>query len=132
MADYDRLKHPVFRFHPDQLFDVGQRICDKLLERLQLRLLALTVQTWHIHYVAPATTIPLSTVVKETKESVRFFLKPSQPLWTVDFDRRYCYDWERLRERVLYVEEHNVRQGWSRQPWSQLMNWDEYVRSMIG
>jgi hypothetical protein len=72
LEDYDRLKHPAFRMDKEQLWDIGQRICEKLLERINLRLLALTVQTWHVHYVVPATPIPLSTIVKETKETVRF------------------------------------------------------------
>jgi len=131
LEDYASLKHPVFRMEREQLWDIGQRICEKLLERINLRLLALTVQTWHVHYVVPATTIPLSTIVKETKETVRFFLLPDQPIWTTDFDRRFCYDWQRLRDRVDYVEEHNVRNGWPRQPWPQLLKWEEYVKTMI-
>jgi hypothetical protein len=51
-------------------------------------------------------------------------------MWTTDFDRRFCYDWQRLRDRVNYVEEHNVRNGWPRQPWPQLLNWEEYIKSM--
>ncbi|MFO0813238.1 MAG: hypothetical protein U0796_08475 [Gemmatales bacterium] len=131
LADASRLKHPVYLLKPDQLWNVGKRICQKLLERINLRLLALTVETWHVHYVVPATTIALSDIVKQTKETVRFILKPGQPMWTTDFDRRYCFSWEKLHQRVDYVERHNERHGWPSQPWPELLNWDDYIRTMV-
>lgn len=132
LADESSMNHPAFLFQEDALLGVGQRICEKLLERNNLRLLALTIQTWHVHMVVPATRIQLAHIVKETKESARFLILPCQPMWTTKCDKRFCYNWQNLKDRVEYVEAHNERMGWAKQPWPQLMPWDEYVRTMMG
>ncbi|MBL8822801.1 MAG: hypothetical protein JNJ77_09460 [Planctomycetia bacterium] len=128
LADYQRLKHEPFRFAKDQLFLVGEMICSQLWQRMQIRLLALTVRTWHIHVVLPATTINIAKLMKCVKESVRFGLKIARPIWTDGYDQRFCFDWERLHDRVYYVEQHNIRAGWPAQPWPKLMPWEEYVQ----
>lgn len=129
LAEYDRLAYPPFHFDKQQLLSIGQMICESLHERLKLRLLALTVQTWHIHFVMPATTILLPQVVKCVKDAVRYGLNVGRPIWTEGYDHRFCFDWERLHDRVHYVERHNEREGWLSQPWPLLMNWEEYLNS---
>jgi hypothetical protein len=61
LADYDLLKHPPMFLPKDQLLDLGGSICESLHQRLGLRLLAFTVQIWHVHYVVPATAVNLRT-----------------------------------------------------------------------
>ena len=116
-ADRARMKHPIFTFHPDVLFDVGQSVGDSLIARLELTILALTVQTWHVHLVVGATSKPLSDVVKCAKDAARWHLRLDQPLWTVKYDKRFSFDDDSTRARVEYVEKHNLRLGWDARPW---------------
>ncbi len=130
LCDYDNLTHPPYRFDKERLLEIGQFMVDSLITRLQMRLLALTVRTWHIHLVMPATVIMVPVVARCAKEAVRYGLKPNQPIWTVKYDKRFCYTWEKLKQRVEYVEQHNLEAGWPRQPWKGLWDWEEYVQFM--
>src|SRR5438067_12508206 len=62
-ADRARMKHKVFTFRPNDLLDVGQAIGESLRSGMQLRILALTVQTWHVHLVVAATSKALCDIV---------------------------------------------------------------------
>ena len=130
LQEFARLKYEPYLFAKPQLLAIGSMILESLDERLQLRPLALTIQTWHIHLVIPATTHTLPVIVKCFKDAVRYGLRLGRPIWTDGYDHRHCYDWERLHDRVHYVECHNTREGWPTQPWPQLMKWDEYIKSV--
>ena len=117
-AERARMKHSAFTFDPDQLFSVGQAIGESLTSRLKLTILALTVQTWHVHVVIGATSKPLPDVVKCAKDAARWHLRFNRPLWTVKYDKRFCFDDESTRTRVEYVERHNLRLGWAARPWA--------------
>jgi hypothetical protein len=84
---------------------------------LDLTILALTVQTWHVHLVIGATPKTLPDVVKCAKDAARWHLRLDQPLWTVKYDKRFCFDDESVRTRIEYVEKHNLRLGWPARPW---------------
>ncbi len=116
-ADRARMKHPVFTFDPGQLFGVGQAIGDSLNSRMKMRILALTVQTWHVHLVVGATSSALSDIVKCAKDAARWHLRLGRPLWTVKYDKRFYFSLESVRDRVEYVERHNTRLGWEARPW---------------
>jgi len=117
-ADLHRMKHPPFRFETEQLRDVRQFIGGSLHERQQQRILALTVQTWHVHIVIAATKHPLPKVVKCLKDAVRWGLRPDRPIWTDGYDKRFCFDDESVRHRIEYAERHNIEMGWDARPWS--------------
>jgi REP element-mobilizing transposase RayT len=117
-ADRARMKHTVFTFHPEQLLSVGQAMGDSLRSRMKLRILALTIQTWHVHLVVAATSHSLSDIVKCAKDAVRWHLRLDRPLWTVKFDKRFCFSPSSTRSRVDYVERHNVRVGLPARPWA--------------
>lgn len=123
-ADRARMKHPPFRFDRANLLDVGVMIGESLVSRLNLTLLAMTVQTWHVHVVIPATPHDVSDVVKCLKDAVRYGLRIGQPIWTDGFDTRFCFDDITAANRVLYVLRHNEAMGWGLIPtmWARFIN----------
>ena len=108
-ADRQRMKHPVFLFDPAQFIPVGELIGRLLRERLGLRLLALTVQTWHVHTVVAATEHPIEEIVKCAKDAVRWGLRPGRPIWSDGYDKRFCFEDKSVHNRIEYVERHNLR-----------------------
>ena len=75
-ADRGRLKHRPFLFQPAQFLRAGTCIGESLQQRMNLSLLALTVQTWHCHVVIGPTPYSLPDVVKCAKDAVRYGLRP--------------------------------------------------------
>jgi hypothetical protein len=116
-ADRVRMKHDMFRFALEDLSAVGTFIGLSLQSRLQQRVLALTVQTWHVHFVVASSPHLPPVVVKCAKEAVRYGLKPKQPIWTDEYDKRYCFEDGVLQARIAYVERHNTAMGLSPRPW---------------
>ncbi|MBL9091542.1 MAG: hypothetical protein JNL96_09980 [Planctomycetaceae bacterium] len=115
--DRARLQHPPFEFNSWDCHSVGEWIGRALCERLALKLLALTVRTWHIHFVVAETTVAPPTISKCVKDTVRFHLKPSRPIWSDGYDKRFCFDEAALQARIAYVEQHNIEDGQEPKPW---------------
>jgi len=115
--DRERMKHPPFVFTANDLIRVGQSIGDSLIGRLSQRILALTVQIWHVHFVVAATSSPISDIVKCAKDAARYALRPGRLIWTDGYDKRFCFDEEYAFARIAYVERHNLRLGWPAKPW---------------
>ena len=130
VADRGRMKHPPYLFARSRLYDVGRMIGASLDGRLDVPLLALSVAIWHVHVVIGHTRPPISDVVKCAKDAVRYGLRPGRPIWTADFDKRFCFDERSVRTRVRYVERHNKSLGWPPQPWPFLINLGEYLQSV--
>ena len=117
-ADRDRMSHPPFCFADEQLLQVGTMIGKSLVERKAVSIVALTVQTWHVHLLIEATNHPVEAIVKCGKDAVRWGLRPGRPIWTDGYDKRFCYDEASLDTRQAYVEKHNLERGWPAKPWS--------------
>jgi len=116
-TDRRRMPHPPFRFARDQFHEVGGCIGRSLTERLATPIFALHVGAWHFHLVVGAQPADVPQVVKCAKDAVRFNLRPSRPIWTDGYDKRYCCDEPSLRSRIRYVERHNESMGWPPRPW---------------
>ena len=125
--DRQRLKHPPFLFDRAQLLNVGGIIGQSLVTRLDVPILGLHVGTWHFHLVVGVQPDEVAAVVKCAKDAVRFKLLPSRPIWTADYDNRFCFDAPAVRRRVQYVERHNVAMGWSARPWEFVTPLDQYL-----
>jgi hypothetical protein len=95
---------------------VGAMIGRSLRERLGLRVLALTVQTWHVHVVVAATQHLVEQIVKCAKDAARWELRLGRPIWSDGFDKRFCFDEESVYNRIEYVERHNLRIGFPAKP----------------
>ncbi len=116
--DEQRMKHAAFRFAARDLMRIGQLIGESLVARKQQQILAMTVQTWHVHYVVSATRVPISDVVKCAKDAARFGMRVGRPIWADGYDKRFCFDTKSVRNRVAYVERHNTGGGRPAKPWS--------------
>ena len=81
-ADRRRMKHPLYRFSDQQLHRVGELIGTSLVNRMNVALLALSVGTWHCHFVIGVTEQHVGDVVKCAKDAVRHGLQPGRPIWT--------------------------------------------------
>ena len=97
---------------------------NSLRSRMQVNILALCVARWHVHFVIGATRHSIGDVVKSAKDSVRYGLRPGRPLWTAHYDKRFCFDDKSVRNRIRYVERHNVELGWAARPWDFLVEYD--------
>jgi hypothetical protein len=126
-ADRRRLKHPPFLFERSQLRDVGHTIGTSLVTRMRVPVLALHVGAWHFHVVVGLQPEEAPTAAKCAKDAVRFKLRPSRPIWTADYDKRFCFDVAALERRVRYVERHNEAMGWPARPWDFITPLEEYL-----
>jgi len=116
-ADGERMKYPPFLFADQQLLKVGAMIGKSLVERKGVVVLALTVQSWHVHLLIGATEHRVEAIVKCGKDAVRWGIRPGRPIWTDGYDKRFCYDTPTLESRQVYVERHNLERGWPAKPW---------------
>lgn len=116
-SDRRRLKHPPYYFAAERRFDVGTWLGTGLIRELGLRLWALAVRSWHLHFVVGPTPVPVGEVAKCAKDQVRYGLAAGRPIWGGDYDKRFCFDALSLRHRILYVERHNTEDGLPPQPW---------------
>lgn len=129
-ADRNRLKHPVYQFPENRLLEIGEMIGESLISRKQLQILALHVGTWHTHFVVGATTHNLGDISKCAKDAVRWGLRIDRPIWTDGYDKRFCFDEQSTRNRVSYVERHNIEAGLPARPWEFITDLNEYLKSV--
>jgi hypothetical protein len=123
-VDRGRMKHSPFVFDEAQGFEIGAAIGASLRSRLNQRLLALTVQTWHMHFVVSDSDRPVADVVKCAKDAVGYFLRAGRPIWTDNYDKRFCFDEQSLLNRIQYVERHNTENGLLPRPWPFVVPWE--------
>lgn len=124
-VDRQCMKHEPFTFAADQLFQVGAAIGESLQNRLRQRILALTVQEWHVHFVVSDSDQPVAEVVKCAKEAVRYLLRAGRPIWTDGYDKRFCFDRQSLWSRIQYVERHNIERGLPARTWPFIIPFDD-------
>ena len=115
--DRARLKHPVFRFADADWYRIGEWMGASLRGRLELTIYAMTVQSWHTHFVAGATSYPVGRIAKCAKDAVRWGLRAGRPIWGDGYDKRFCYDEKSVRARIEYVERHNIEARRPAKPW---------------
>ena len=48
---------------------------------------------------------------------IRFW---NRPLWSDDYDKRFCFDAQSVRSRIAYVERHNLAIGLPAKPWPEI------------
>jgi hypothetical protein len=115
--DRDRLVHPPFYFDAAVILEVGQSIGESLVGRMNLRVFALCVQSWHAHFVVGSTDQSPAAIVKCAKDAARWKLRIDRRIWCTGYDKRFCFDEPSVRARVAYVEKHNLRDGLPPRPW---------------
>jgi|SRR5688572_8879265 hypothetical protein len=120
--DQERMKYPVYKFPRDVRLEVAEAIGHSLITRLGLHIYAMCLQSWHSHIVIGATIHPLALVVKCAKDAARWHLRLDRPIWGVGYDKRFCFDLKSVKNRVGYVETHNLEDGLSAKPWAFIEN----------
>lgn len=115
--DDARMNHPPYLFPKELRFDVAQAIGESLIKRLELRIYAMCLQSWHSHIVIGATSRSISDVVKCAKDAARWYLRIGRPIWGDGYDKRFCFDPVSVGNRVRYVERHNLEDGLVARPW---------------
>jgi hypothetical protein len=116
--DRSQMKRAPYLFPRDQWFDVGRAMGESLIERLGVRIWAWTLQSWHSHGVVGSTRHDIADVIKCIKDAARWYLRVDRPIWAVDYDKRFCFDWPTVGSRVRYVEKHNTANGWDPKLWA--------------
>ena len=109
LADRRRLKHAPYRIPDHQLLALGRAVGRALIDRLNLRILALAVHPTHLHLVIASTDEPIPRIVKCAKDSARHHLNPGRPIWTAGYDKRFCFTDAAVTARIRYVEKHNLQ-----------------------
>jgi hypothetical protein len=117
------MKYPPFYFPSESLHGIGDAIGRSLITRLDQKILALTVQTWHVHFVVSATRTDIADIAKCAKDAVRYHLRPGRPIWTDGYDKRFCFDDQSVYRRITYVERHNTDHNHPARPWPFIIDW---------
>jgi hypothetical protein len=115
--DKSNMKHDRYLFPRDNWWHIGKAMGESLIGRLNQRIYALTVQSWHSHGVIGTTRHHIADVIKCAKDAARWHLRIDRPIWGIDYDKRFCFNWSAVRGRINYVEKHNVQNGWPAKPW---------------
>jgi nucleoside-diphosphate-sugar epimerase len=118
ILDQSLMKHPLFKFTKQQRVDAGQAMIDSLQNRLNLRIFAMCVQSWHSYFVTSPSDRSIPDIVKCAKDAVRWKLRLDRPLWGADYDKRFCFNASSVRNRINYVERHNLEDGLVARPYS--------------
>jgi hypothetical protein len=130
VADHNRLKHPVYKFPENRLLEIGEMMGQSLIARKHVSILALHVGTWHTHFVIGVTSHALGEIAKCAKDAVRWGLRIDRPIWTDGYDKRFCFDEQSVRNRVRYVERHNIASNLPARRWEFITNVDEYLKTI--
>ena len=78
-------------------------------ERIGEQIVALSVESNHVHVVVAAGGKPISRVVGRLKCAAYYETQKDgvgRRLWTQGYDKRLCFDEEILRRRAAYVNNH--------------------------
>ncbi len=116
-SDRNRMTHPPHLFPRDQWFGIANAVGHALTDRLNVRVYALTVQSWHAHALIGATRHDIGSVIKCAKDAARWHLTADRPIWADGYDKRWCFNWPTVGTRLRYVQRHNLRNGWPADPW---------------
>lgn len=102
---------PVFLNDDEQvtLFDAIKRAADEF----QYTLLAVSIESWHAHWLIDHGFDKVETMVGRLKTRMRQALGRGR-IWTNGYDARYCFDRGAVNGRRGYIRGHR---GWRRLPY---------------
>lgn len=85
---------------------------DAILEaakRFEQKIPAIAVYSNHIHIVCEYVDVPIGVIVGYYKNAGRVALQKSGfkgRVWTRGYDKRYCFNYQELKNRIEYIREH--------------------------
>jgi REP element-mobilizing transposase RayT len=98
---------------PVKLSKAHQEIVIKAIHekasQLKHKIHALAVSYNHVHIVIDNTPEPIGNIVKYYKMAGQVALRKvgiSGRIWTLGFDKRYCFYKQTLKKRIYYVNSH--------------------------
>ena len=88
---------------------VVEDVVRKEAHRIGQEILALAVCSNHVHLVVGSGNESIESTVSRYKNVATSALKKAgltERIWTRDFDKRFCYSSEELKEKIEYVYRH--------------------------
>jgi REP element-mobilizing transposase RayT len=82
----------------------------KEAERIGQKILALAVYSNHIHLVAGSGKESIENTVSRYKNVATSALKKTgltKRIWTRGFDKRFCFNGEKIEQKIEYVRRHS-------------------------
>jgi REP element-mobilizing transposase RayT len=69
---------------------------------------AIAVRSNHIHIAARPCEETIEQIVSRYKNISRIALNRKERIWTHGFDKQFCFSEQDFRQRIEYVERHNI------------------------
>lgn len=74
-------------------------------DEFRYTLLAVTIESWHAHWLIDHGFDEVATMVGRLKTRMRQSIDRGR-VWTKGFDKRFCYDERTVNQRRLYIHRH--------------------------
>jgi REP element-mobilizing transposase RayT len=84
----------------------------KEAKRINHKIYAIAVYSNHIHIVAENNRTPINQMVSRYKNVATAAIKRTghdAKLWTKGYDKRFCFTEKQLRQKIEYVNKHNIQ-----------------------
>lgn len=104
-----KMKGSVVRLNKRQKAIVREAILEKA-RKVGQRIIAIAVQSNHVHMVIGYDGRPIEETVKRYKNVGTVALREDGhrgKVWTRGYDKRFCFDEASLEERIRYVKRHD-------------------------
>jgi len=105
-----RQKSPIVKLNRREIKLVRQVILSEA-ERIGHEIKALTVCTNHVHLAARPNIKSIEDIIGRYKSITTHTLwKHGRKgrIWTIGYDKRFCFSEEELKQRIQYVNKHNL------------------------
>lgn len=74
-------------------------------QKYHYQLFAVSVDSWHLHWLINHHQDPVSTMVGRLKNAMRQKLNRGR-IWTKGYNKRYCYSEDDVYSRMAYIQRH--------------------------
>jgi REP element-mobilizing transposase RayT len=104
----DKLKGPRVRLQGKEKKIVRKAILEAA-KRFKQNIRAIEVCSNHVHIVCEYVDVPIGVLVGNYKNAGRKALQKcghEGKVWTKGYDKRFCFDFKSLKNRIDYVERH--------------------------
>jgi len=75
------------------------------VHEFQYKLLAVSIESWHVHWLIDHGYDAVATMVGRLKTRMRQHLKRGR-IWTQGYDARYCFTEREVQARCRYIQRH--------------------------
>jgi REP element-mobilizing transposase RayT len=110
-SNLSSLKQQITKLTSQQKITAQNAILEEA-KRINHKIHAIAVYSNHIHIVAENNHMPISQMVSRYKNVATAALKRTgfnAKLWTKGYDKRFCFTEEQLKQKIEYVNKHNIQ-----------------------